>query len=364
MYLTTLFKNNFDNMKSAGLCGGYIVLWFMLVKFLNILKYTLPDVLFYLFFSYISVRIYEVCNNDKLITLTDKFDNLMFECSYDVILWYSKGQIIIGKIFKNVVNVCIVFNDSYIKDTKFELFIHQVLNIETKKEISGNNILYEFIKNGEVINSTVSLKNDLIEEDKYDFVLLSNESTKYKKIIQKKDVVDNLNDTSIVPSNVSFMVFQLNIPFFNKYDDESLFDLHLSSSKYNFLVNNNCINKDFLLFFINNYYSSEIMNLQHLNGCEIRFVDKYANFCSVDLEKQFIHIYENNYEIKDIVNTNFSESDEDYEFTKVEYNEIVNEENIMEENIKEEIVTDEIDNKEEVKDEYLSTETVDEKIVD
>ena len=153
------------------------------------------------------------------------------------------------------------------------------------------------------------------------------------------------------------MVFQLNIPFFNKYDNESIFDLHLSSSKYNFLVDNNRIDKDFLLFFINNYYSSEIMNMQHLNGCEIRLVDNCANFYSVDLEKQFIHIYENNYEIKAIMNTEekinnyFSENDEDNDFTKIEYNEIIKEESITEEEIKEEI-----------KEECI--EFVDEKLVD
>lgn len=345
MYVLTFITDKLDDIKSTSLYGGYFVLWYIIVKFLNILKFTLPDALFYLVFSYFSIRIYEVCNNEKSITLSDKLNCFVVDCSYDVILWYSKGQILLGKICKNVSKLTESFNNNYIKDTKIEEIIFCLLNSGPQKEIIGNNIIYDFVKNGDVINSTVSLKDNLIDEDKYDFVLLS--FSNYKKIIQKKDVSVNLDNKSIVPSNVKFMVFQLNIPFFNKYDNESLFDLLLQNVDYNFYVDGNRIDKDFLLFFLNNYYSKEIMNIQHLNGCEVRLLDKNVNFISINLDKQFINLYENDYEIKEIVDEEkkLTESDDDYEFTKIEYSEIMNEEKMeecIEEELTKEIVTNEI----------------------
>jgi hypothetical protein len=304
MNVHSLLNNQFyiNNITTTTLYGGYFIIGYMMIQFLNFFKNNLPDAMFYLLFSYISIRLHEVIYDEQLITLSDKFDNLLFTCSYDFILYYSKGQILFGKLSDNATKIAISLNDTYIKDTKFESLIYQCLNIETKNtEITSNNNMFEFIKNGDVINITVSLDNNLIHEDEYDFVILSNESTNYKKIIQKQDIVNNTINYSIIPSDVSFMIFQLNIPFFNKYDDESIFDLHLSNKKYNFLVDNNRIDKDFLLFFINTYYRSEIVNIQHLNGCDIRLMDKNINLISVDLDKQYICIYENNYEIKDLI---------------------------------------------------------------
>jgi hypothetical protein len=251
-------------------------------------------------------------NNENLTKISDKLDSMLFTCSYDFIILFSKGQIIVGKISSNITKLAILLGDKYI-ESRLECYIYSFFNIETRHITNKDINMFEFIKNGDVINRTVSLNNNLIDEDKYDFVVLSNESTNCKKIIQKKDVVNNANeiDTSIVLSNVKFMVFQLNIPFFSKYDNESLFDLQLSNAKYNFLLHNNRIDRDVLLFFINNYYYSKIVNIQHLNGCEVRLIDNYANILSVDLDKQYICIFENNYEVKDIVESDeIDESDE------------------------------------------------------
>jgi len=321
MNIRSLLTNSFyiNNIKNSSLYGGYFIMGYVIIKFLNFFKNNLPDAMFYLLFSYISIRIHETMYNEKLNTLSDKFDSLLFTCSYDFIILYSKGQILIGKISNNVIKAYILLNDMYIKDKKLISFIHQFFQIKTRNiDVSNNNnTMFEFIKNGDIINRTVSLNNNLIDEDKYDFVILSNDSTNYKKILQKRDALSNISNISMIPSNVKFMIFQLNIPFFNQYDNESLFDLHLSNTKYNFLLDNNRINKDFLLFFINNYYSSEIVNIQHLNGCEVRLMDKNINLLSVNLDKQYIHIYENNYEVKDIIEksnstNNFIECEEDY----------------------------------------------------
>jgi hypothetical protein len=172
----------------------------------------------------------------------------------------------------------------------------------------------------------------LINEDTYDFIILSNESTKHKKIIQKEDVNSlnddievDINSIDMIPSNIKFMVFQLSIPYLKK-DDETLVDLHLSTSNYNFLIDGNIIDKHFLLYFVNTYYSREIMNIAHLDGCKIRFIDSAVNMIDMNLDEQYIHLYENTYEIKNIgtsalKNTdksdtnNFVESEEEYEIT-------------------------------------------------
>jgi len=197
-----------------------------------------------------------------------------------------------------------------------------VLNIPEKPT---NTYTFEYIKNGDVINKTVSLNKNLINESTYDFIILSNESTKHKKIIQKEDV-NSLNDyievdvgsIDMIPSNVKFMVFQLSIPFLKK-DDETLVDLYLKTANHNFLIDGNRIDKQFLLYFVNNYYSSQIINIEHLNGCEIRFIDGAVNMIDMNLDEQYIYLYEDTYEIKNIdtldAKNNFIESDSEYELT-------------------------------------------------
>jgi len=245
-------------------------------------------------------------------SVTDKLNNIAFTCSYDVIILYSKLQIL-----------CKQINEKLIKNTNYEEKIrntlYKVLNIPEKPT---NTYTFEYIKNGDVINKTVSLNKNLINEDTYDFIILSNESTKHKKIIQKEDV-NSLNDymevdldsIDMIPSTVKFMVFQLSIPFLRK-DDETLVDLHLSTSTHNFLIDGNRIDKKFLLHFVNHYYSDQILNIEHLNGCELRFIDNAVNMIDMNLDEQYIYIYEDTYEIKNIdtldAKNNFLESEEEY----------------------------------------------------
>jgi len=270
-------------------------------------------------------------------SVNDKLNNLLFNCSYDIIVLYSKAQIICKKIMDNR-NVKVIKEklDSFANyEEKIQKTIYKVLNIPEKPT---NTYMFEYIKNGDVINKTVSLNKGLVSESSYDFIILSNESTKHKKIIQKEDVNSlnseievDLDSIDMIPSTIKFMVFQLYIPSTSMKIYESLLDLHLKSENYNFLIDGNIIDKQFLLFFVNNnYYSNEIINLEHLDGCEIHCIDGTVNMFSMKLDEQYLHLYENTYEIKN-VNTsnnldavnNFVESDvesdveidEEYEIT-------------------------------------------------
>jgi hypothetical protein len=256
-------------------------------------------------------------------SVSDKFNNLVFVCSYDVIVLYSKAQIICKKIMDNR-NVKVIKEkiDSFANYEKnIQKTIYKLLDIPEKPT---NTYMFEYIKNGYIVNKTVSLNKDLINESTYDFIILSNESTKHKKIIQKEDVNSlnseievDLDSIDIVPSNIKFMVFQLSIPYLKK-GDETLVDLHLSTSNYNFLIDGNTIDKQFLLYFVNNYYSNQIINIEHLNGCEVRFIDNAVNMIDMKLDEQYLHLYENTYEIKNTDKSdtnNFVESEEEYEIT-------------------------------------------------
>jgi hypothetical protein len=245
-------------------------------------------------------------------SVPDKLNSLIYTCSYDVIVLYSKLQITCKQI-----NEKLNLYTNY--EEKIRNTLYKVLNIPEKPI---NTFTFEYIKNGDVINKTVSLNKNLINEDTYDFIILSNESTKHKKIIQKEDV-NSLNDymdvdldsIDMISSNIRFMVFQLSIPYLKK-DDEVLVDLHLSTSNHNFLIDNNIIDKKFLLHFVNHCCSHAIVNIEHLNGCELRFIDGAVNMIDMNLDEQYIHIYENTYEIKNIdtldTKNNFVESEEEY----------------------------------------------------
>lgn len=312
------------NLKSLGIYSGTFFMAILSLNFLKFCFHHLPNSVFYFLSSYLSIRVYETMNDNSV---NDKLNNLLFNCSYDVIVLYSKAQIICKKIMDNR-NVKVIKEklDSFANyEEKIQKTIYKVLNIPEKPT---NTYMFEYIKNGDVINKTVSLNKNLINESTYDFIILSNESTKHKKIIQKEDVNSlnseievDLDSIEMIPSTVKFMVFQLSIPYLKK-DDEVHVDLQLSISNCNFLIDGNIIDKQFLLYFVNAYYSHEIIELEHLDGCEIRFIDNAVNMVDMNLDEQYIHLYENTYEIKNVDTSknldpvnNFVESEEEYELT-------------------------------------------------
>ena len=308
------------NLKSVGMYGISFLLLYVAINFIKFCFHYLPNSVFYFLLSYLSIRVYETMN-DK--SVSDKLNNLVFVCSYDVIVLYSNAQISCKQIMNNkYVKIFKEKIDGFANyEENIKKTIYKVLNIPEKQT---NTYMFEYIKNGDVVNGTVSLNKELVSESTYDFIVLSNESTKHKKIIQKEDV-SNLNDNievdldsiEMIPSSVKFMVFQLSIPYLKK-DDEVLVDLYFSTSNYNFLIDGNIIDKQFLLYFVNTYYSHEIIDLEHLDGCEIRFIDNAVNMVDMKLDEQYLHLYENTYEIKNVDKSdtnNFVESEEEYELT-------------------------------------------------
>lgn len=305
---------NTANLRSVGMYSGTFFMTILSLQFLKFCFRFLPNAVFYFLLSYLSIRVYETMN-DK--SVSDKLNNVIYTCSYDVIGLYSKAQLLCKQIMNNKdikqlkekLHICANYEE------KIRSTLYKLLNIPEKPT---NKYTFEYIKNGDVINKTVSLNKNLINEDTYDFVILSNESAKHKKIIQKEDVNSlnddievDINSIDMIPSNIKFMVFQLSIPYLKK-DDETLVDLHLSTSNYNFLIDGNIIDKHFLLYFVNTYYSREIMNITHLDGCEIRFIDGAVNMIDMNLDEQYIHLYENTYEIKNIGATALKNTDKSY----------------------------------------------------
>lgn len=305
------------NLKTVGMYSGTFLTAILSLQFLRFSFHYLPNAVFYFLISYLSIRVYETMSDNSV---TDKFNNLVFNCSYDVIVLYSKAQILCKQINEKL-------NRYTNYEEKIQKIIYKLLNIPEKPT---NTYTFEYIKNGDVINKTVSLNKNLINESTYDFIVLSNESTKHKKIIQKEDV-NSLNDAvevdldsiEMIPSTIKFIVVQLSIPYLKK-DDEVLVDLHLSTSNHNFLIDGNIIDKKFLLYFVNHYYSHEIVNIEHLDGCEIRFIDNAVNMVDMKLDEQYIHLYEDTYEIKSVGadndaneenKNNFVEIEEEYEIT-------------------------------------------------
>jgi hypothetical protein len=85
-------------------------------------------------------------------SVTDKFNNLVFNCSYDIIVLYSKLQILCKQI-KEKLNLYTNYEENIQKT------IYKVLNIPEKPT---NTYIFEYIKNGDVINKTVSLKKNFV----------------------------------------------------------------------------------------------------------------------------------------------------------------------------------------------------------
>lgn len=87
------------NVKTVSVYGGSFLIAILSLEFIRFSYHYLPNAVFYFLLSYLSMRVYETMNDNSV---TDKFNNIMYTCSYDIIVLYSKTQILCKQIKENL----------------------------------------------------------------------------------------------------------------------------------------------------------------------------------------------------------------------------------------------------------------------
>jgi hypothetical protein len=214
------------------------------------------------------------------------FNNVCFTISYNCIYGFSYGQIKFNQFNR--------FLKPYIQ--KGLLMIRKMCSTTNSplESSSKTNQRVEFVKNGLVIyecsvNDYNSMKND------YDFMIwMSND----------------VNNTTIhkifgtIPNDLhSYECEHIFYKFINSeiiINDTNKFNIHFKTEKYNYLIKDNIINKDFIIYFLNKHYKENLgtMNKEELNNIKykINIIDHNVNFIELENDK-VLKLNKNDYDI-------------------------------------------------------------------
>jgi hypothetical protein len=211
------------------------------------------------------------------------FTNLFVTISYNIIYVYSKGQILLIKLNKNIV-LFIESNPTLLKIS------NDIKSLSSSKNEEINKNTIEFVKNGEVIKnircnnfkcnnikSNDSNCEELINayENEYDFLIYShlNENNCFnKKILQKGE---EITSPIYELSNISFMLVELHI-------DNNIFKINLKNEKHNFYVQGNRLSFDFFMYYLKNIELNTTFELSSSNSISVHIIDQNVDKCVLD----------------------------------------------------------------------------------
>jgi hypothetical protein len=240
------------------------------------------------------------------------FTNLLVTISYNIIYVYSKGQILLIKLNKNIV-LFIESNHILLK------ILNDVKSLLTLKNAEINKNTVEFIKNGEVIKNIQynNIKSNDLNCDKlinayendFDFLIYSHLNDKNcanKILLQKGQEITSEYELS----NVNFMLVELHI-------DSIIFKINLKDEKYNFYMQGNRLSCDFFMYYLKNYEFNKIFDLTSYNSILLHIIDQDVNKIIVDFtdNNRYISIEKDTYKIKSVFKT---ETETEMETKKVE----------------------------------------------
>ena len=211
------------------------------------------------------------------------FTNLFVTISYNIIYVYSKGQILLIKLNKNIV-LFIESNPTLLKIS------NDIKSLSSSKNEEINKNTIEFVKNGEVIKnircnnfkcnnikSNDSNCEELINayENEYDFLIYShlNENNCFnKKILQKGE---EITSPIYELSNISFMLVELHI-------DNNIFKINLKNEKHNFYVQGNRLSFNFFMYYLKNIELNTTFELSSHNYISVHIIDQNVDKCVLD----------------------------------------------------------------------------------
>lgn len=227
--------------------------------------------------------------------------NLLVTISYNIIYVYSKGQILLIKLNKNIV-LFIESNPTLLKIS------NDVKSLLTLKNEETNKNTIEFIKNGEVIknircnnlNSNDFNCEELINsyENDYDFLIyshLNENNCLNKKLLQKSE---EITSPIYELSNISFMLVELHI-------DNNIFKINLKDEKHNFYVQGNRLSFDFFMYYLKNIELNTTFELTSHNFISVHIIDQNVDKCVLDFRddnSRYILIEKDTYKLNSKLN--------------------------------------------------------------
>lgn len=200
--------------------------------------------------------------------------------SYNAIYYYSKMEMKYKKIKKMLTKT--IDNNPSLKN---------MLSLYTKyfTENNTNNINLndvDFVKNGEIILSTnknILLRQQSIVPDDFDFIVYSENTTVnndvsvlHKKIF--KQIPNSFEDFQCEKVDYKFIMFDIHL-------EDKQITLDLSNDKFNYLIKNNELDKNFIHYYLKKYLPHENTSKNNnLHDCDysIKYIDHNVNIGELD----------------------------------------------------------------------------------
>ena len=156
----------------------------------------------------------------------------------------------------------------------------------------------EFVKDGIVIHeSDVTNINELSSlkiPKEYDFIIWM-DNDENNNMLHK--IIDNTSENESDYEHVLYKFINTEIII----NDTKKFNIHFKTEKYNYLMKDNVINKDFIIYFLNKHYKEQLgaMNHEELNNMKykIKIIDHNVNLIELENDK-VLKFNKHDYEIK------------------------------------------------------------------
>jgi hypothetical protein len=203
---------------------------------------------------------------------SQKYEAFLFTTSYNLINFYSKGQIILNKAFTN-------FKYFIESNPKLKKIYDDICSKEKLPEI-------KHIKNGEVI----SLYNkddkeffDKFTESNSEFLLFSDYSNINNNICVNKKIITNKPITfDYELTKFTFLLLEFVI-------GEKIYKINLKDQTYNFYIVDNIFDIDFFTYYLTTHYPEKILkkdiDITQNEICLVKIVDHNVKTFSVDMKK-------------------------------------------------------------------------------
>lgn len=213
------------------------------------------------------------------------FNDICFTISFNCIYCFSYAQIKCNQLARFI-----------------QYYVQKISKIICAPELKSNKRV-EFVKNGVVIYECVlnehnKLMNSICVPSDYDFVIwLNNDenNTILHKIIDSSTELNNFNcDHEHEHVFYKFINSEIII------NDTKKFNIHFKTEKYNYLMKDNVINKEFIIYFLNKHYKEHLGNMTNYELSNMKYkiniIDHNVNCIELENDK-VLKFNKHNYEI-------------------------------------------------------------------
>jgi len=252
------------------------------------LTINLLNIVYTYIYIYIIYWIYDIIcflHNYIKINYNKEYNDFLVYTFYNYLKIYTNCEIYFKKIK-------IYLSENHPQVIIFINKMNDLLYIKEEKN------MYEFVKDG---NSSLSCK----ENEKNDFIIFSDYKNSkndcVKKIISRSNKLDSDTLSSYEPSSVKLISTEITINI-DSFEEKEI-NISFCNDKYNYLIENNILDKKFIKYFMKKHYLNEIYkdDMHLLQNYKLKIIDDNINIDSID-ETYEIHIQKDG---KHIVKCNF-----------------------------------------------------------